>query len=101
MCSFLRNNRIHLCEVKHAQIRVHAQGFGFVAGLFVKLCCFVEFPLVGHDVGQEQLVFILTVPLPLLQINQHKHQHMRIDKYLPARIKVCIYTYTHRVNQKC
>lgn len=93
MCSLLgKQHNNHLCIVKHAQIRVHAQGFGFMAAVFVKLCCFVEFPLVGHDVGQKQLVFVLTVLLPLLKINQHKDQHIWIDKYLCAQIK---YVHTH------
>lgn len=57
-----------------------------MAGVFVKLCCLVEFPLEGHDVCQEQLVFVLTLLLPLLRINQHKHQHVWIDKYSCTQI---------------
>lgn len=85
----------HLCVIKHAQIRVHAQGFGSMAGVFVKLCCLVEFPLVGHDVCQEQLVFVLTLLLPLLRINQHKHQHVWMDKYSVHKSIVS----THRMRQ--
>lgn len=95
---FAEQHNNHLCVVKHAQIRVHAQGFRFMAGVFVKLCCFVEFPLVGHDVGQKQLVFVLAVLLPLLKISQHKHQHVWIDKYLGAQIK---FVHKHTHTQKC
>lgn len=66
LCAFVKQLYNHLCIVKHAQVRVHAQGFGFVAGLLVKLCCFMEFPLVGLDVCQEQLIFVLTPLLSLL-----------------------------------
>ena len=71
----------HLGVLKHAQVSVHAQCSGFVASAFVKLGCLVEFPLVGIDVCQEQLIVALTPLLPLLQISQHKHWHVCGDKH--------------------
>lgn len=59
----------HLGIIKHAQVSVHAQGSGFMTGAFVEFGCLVEFPLVGIDVCQEQLIVVLTPLLPLLQIS--------------------------------
>lgn len=59
----------HLSIIKHAQVSVHAQGSGFMTGAFVEFGCLVEFPLVGIDVCQEQLIVVLTPLLPLLQIS--------------------------------
>lgn len=84
MCVFVNWWFNHLGVLKHAQVRVHAQGFGFMAGAFVKLCCLVEFPLVGIDVSQEQLIVVLAPFLPLLQISQHKHWHVWRDKHSHA-----------------
>lgn len=94
LCVFVNWWFNHLGVLKHAQVRVHAQGFGFVASAFVKLCCLVEFPLVGIDVCQEQLIVVLTPLLPLLQISQHKHWHVWRDKHSHA----CTRIYTNVMN---
>lgn len=93
MCVFVNRWFNHLGVLEHAQVSVHAQGSGFVASAFVKLGCLVEFPLVGIDVCQEQLIVVLTPLLPLLQISQQKHWHACRDKYSRA----CTHTRTQQL----
>lgn len=92
MCIFANEWFNHLGILEHAQVSVHAQGSGFMAGTFVKLGCLVEFPLVGIDVCQEQLIVVLTPLLPLLQIRQHKHgMWAEINACTPI---TCVFTHT-------
>jgi len=85
----------HLGVVEHAQVRVHAQGFGFVAAALVELGRLVEFPLVGVDVGQVHLVVALAPLLPHLQISPHEHWHVCGDTHSHA-CTVPTHTHTHR-----
>lgn len=91
MCVFVNGRFNHLGVLEHAQVSVHAQGSGFMASAFVKLGCLMEFPLVGIDVCQEQLIVVLTPLLPLLQISQHKQWHVCRDKHSHA----CTHTHTY------
>lgn len=61
---------LYLGILKHSQVSVHAQGSGFLVTTFVEVCCLMEFPLVGIDICQKQLIVVLTPLLPLLQIRQ-------------------------------
>ena len=72
----------HLGVLEHAQVGVHAQGPGLVAGALVQLGGVVELALVGVHVGQEELVVALASLLPLLQgvTEGGSHRHRRLGK---------------------
>ena len=100
-CVFVNQGFNHLGVLEHAQVSVHAQGSGFLASSFVELGCLMEFPLVGIDVCQEQLIVVLTPLLPLLQISQHKQWYVCRDKHshackhtLTQNSYACVFTHT-------
>lgn len=72
----------HLGVLKHAQVGVHAERTAVLPTSPVESGGLMELALIRVNVCEEELVIILTPPLPLLDKHTHRKMHF-------------IYYYTH------